>query len=308
MLKNQYEDVLLERLRHYGPNATVSYDAPLVIVRGSGTYLFDREGRPYLDCVNNVASVGHGNPEVADFVSNQLRTLNTNSRYLHPDLQEYARELLKTMPPELEVIYLVNSGSEANELALRMARAASRLRKVAMSSNKGNCTNGCMSNASHTSPPPSCDHVVVMGGAYHGHTTSLIDMSPYKFWGHGGEGRRSHVHVIPAPDVFRGRNLDGGMWARAAIAQSDLAGMQECGLLDPSTVQKMTNSFNSSSSSSFSSSSISSLSLFISSLIAPFSSSFSSRSCSSSSPFSLPSPRPSSTALFGTVFEPAKLV
>jgi ethanolamine-phosphate phospho-lyase len=86
----------------------------------------------------------------------------------------------------LQVAYLVNSGSEANDLALRIASAAAQPH-----------------NSSSSSSARPCDHVVVMAGAYHGHLTSLIPLSPYKFWGKGGEGKQDWVHVMPCPDPYR---------------------------------------------------------------------------------------------------------
>lgn len=105
-----------------------------------------------------------------------MAILNTNTRYLHDLLVEYAERLVALLPEPLSKIYFVNSGSEANELALRMARAHTRGRDV-----------------------------LVVEGAYHGNTTAMVDLSPYKFDGPGGEGRPSWVHTVPMPDPFRGR-------------------------------------------------------------------------------------------------------
>jgi 4-aminobutyrate aminotransferase-like enzyme len=139
-------------------------------------YLYDDDGRQYLDAYNNVPHVGHCHPHVADAAADQLRVLNTNTRYLHDTLIEYAARLTATLPRPLSVCYFVNSGSEANELALRLARA-------------------------HTARAD----VIVLESAYHGNTTTLTDISPYKFDGPGGAGRPPWVHVAPLPDVFRGR-------------------------------------------------------------------------------------------------------
>eukprot|EP00798_Chlamydomonas_sp_ICE-L_P011143 gene11143-18762_t len=194
------EQLLAARKENYGPNTSVSYDQPLHIVRGEGCYLYDAEGRRYLDCINNVAHVGHCHPKVLEAITSQLSQLNTNSRYLHSGLTEYTQLLLSTMNKPLEVLYMVNSGSEANDLALRMAHACR----------------------------PGATHVAVMAGAYHGHTASLIPLSPYKFWGHGGEGKAPHVHVIPCPDPYRGENMDGQAAARAVIAAAHNAGGKLC--------------------------------------------------------------------------------
>jgi 4-aminobutyrate aminotransferase-like enzyme/Ser/Thr protein kinase RdoA (MazF antagonist) len=168
---------LLERRgRHVGPSLSLSYDEPLKIVRGRGAHLFDHGGRPYLDLVNNVCHVGHCHPTVVAAGQAQMARLNTNTRYLHDGLTDYAERLAGTLPDPLSVVFVVNSGSEANELALRLARAHTGRRDV-----------------------------VVLDGAYHGHTTSLVDVSPYKFGGPGGSGRaESWVHVAPVPDGYRG--------------------------------------------------------------------------------------------------------
>ncbi|HXK05681.1 MAG TPA: aminotransferase class III-fold pyridoxal phosphate-dependent enzyme [Verrucomicrobiae bacterium] len=166
---------LLEaRKEHLGPSLSLSYRKPLHITHGWRQRMFDAEGRGYLDCVNNVSHVGHCHPRVAEAAARQMRTLNTNTRYLHEDLAEYIERLTATLPPPLTVAYLVCSGSEANELALRLARA-------------------------HTGR----DDVIVVDTAYHGNTNALIDISPYKFNGPGGRGKPAHVQVVPMPDVYR---------------------------------------------------------------------------------------------------------
>jgi 4-aminobutyrate aminotransferase-like enzyme/Ser/Thr protein kinase RdoA (MazF antagonist) len=166
---------LVRRQRVIGRNLSVAYDSPLKIVRGWMQYLFDEDGRRYIDAYNNVPHVGHAHPRVADAVDRQTRALNTNTRYLHDNLVEFAEQLISTMPDPLRVCYFVNSGSEANELALRLARTCTRQRDV-----------------------------IVLDAAYHGHTNTLIDISPYKFNGPGGGGKPEWVHVAPVPDVYRG--------------------------------------------------------------------------------------------------------
>lgn len=165
-----------ERSTRLSPSLSVSYDDPLLILRGVGAYMFDQGGRRYLDCVNNVNHVGHGHPAVASAVAEQMRVLNTNTRYLHPNVVEYARRLTSKLPDPLSVCFFVNSGSEANDLALRLARA-------------------------HTGR----DSVVVLDAAYHGHLTSLIEVSPYKFKGPGGSGGSVRVLVADLPDLYRGK-------------------------------------------------------------------------------------------------------
>lgn len=168
-------ELLTARQKHLGPSLSVSYESPLHIVSGSRQYLFDAGGRRYLDCVNNVAHVGHSHPRVVRAATEQMAILNTNTRYLHEDLVEYSERLIAMLPDPLRVVYVVNSGSEANELALRLARA-------------------------HTNRTD----VIVVDCAYHGNTTAMIDLSPYKFDGPGGHGCALWVHKVPMPDVYRG--------------------------------------------------------------------------------------------------------
>jgi len=169
------DEILAARRRLIGANVSVGYRRPVHIVRGSMQYLFDDTGRRYIDGYNNVPHVGHCHPRVVDAAERQMRTLNTNTRYLHENLARYAERLTATLPAPLRVCYFVNSGSEANELALRLARAHTRRRDV-----------------------------IVLDAAYHGNTTTLIDISPYKFNGPGGEGAPPWVHVLPLPDTYRG--------------------------------------------------------------------------------------------------------
>ncbi|MGD2136538.1 MAG: aminotransferase class III-fold pyridoxal phosphate-dependent enzyme, partial [Gemmatimonadales bacterium] len=163
------------RRRQLGPNLSLSYAEPLHIVRGRGTYLYDADGREYLDCVNNVCHVGHAHPRVVRAARDQMTVLNTNTRYLHEHVVRYAERLAATLPDPLSVCFFVNSGSEANELALRLARA-------------------------HTG---ANDFVVVEGG-YHGNTGGLVEVSHYKFAGPGGSGTPPHVHPVLMPDDYRG--------------------------------------------------------------------------------------------------------
>ncbi len=164
-----------ERRRRLGPSLSLAYRTPLEIVRGAGAHLYDRTGRAYLDMVNNVAHVGHCHPRVVRAGARQMSILNTNTRYLHPAIVRYAERLAETLPEPLSVCFFVCSGSEANELALRMARTHTGGRDL-----------------------------IVVEGAYHGNTQGLIDASPYKFDGPGGKGAPPHVHKVPMPDDYRG--------------------------------------------------------------------------------------------------------
>ena len=168
-------ETLSARHQLLGKNLSISYKQPLKIVRGWMQYLYDDTGRAFLDVYNNVPLVGHSHPRVLRAVQEQIALLNTNTRYLHDNVNRYAEQLTRRMPEPLRVCYFVNSGSEANELALRLARA-------------------------HTGR----EDIIVLEHAYHGHTNTLIDISPYKFDGRGGRGRKPWVHVASIPDDYRG--------------------------------------------------------------------------------------------------------
>jgi len=169
------DEILAARRRFVGGNISIGYRRPLQVVRGAMQYLFDEAGRRYIDAYNNVPHVGHCHPRVVEAATGQLRALNTNTRYLDEHLARFAERLADTMPVPLRICYFVNSGSEANELALRIARAHTRQRNL-----------------------------IVLDAAYHGNTTTLIDISPYKFNGPGGNGKPPWVHVVPVPDLYRG--------------------------------------------------------------------------------------------------------
>jgi 4-aminobutyrate aminotransferase-like enzyme/Ser/Thr protein kinase RdoA (MazF antagonist) len=183
-------ETLAAREKLLGRNLSVSYQRPLKIVRGWKQYLYDESGRAYLDVYNNVPLVGHSHPRVVRAAQEQLGLLNTNTRYLHDNVIRYAERLTELLPEPLRVCYFLNSGSEANELALRLART-------------------------HTGR----EDVIVLEHAYHGHTNALIDISPYKFDGPGGGGRKPWVHVAPIADDYRAAYRRGDPEAGAKYAR-----------------------------------------------------------------------------------------
>jgi 4-aminobutyrate aminotransferase-like enzyme len=168
-------ETLPRRRELLGGNLSLSYEKPLKVVRGWRQYLYDETGRAFLDVYNNVPVVGHSHPRVVHAAQEQLALLNTNTRYLHENVLRYAERLTTLLPKTLQVCFFLNSGSEANELALRLARTYTR-----------------------------SEDVIVLEHAYHGHTTALIDISPYKFDGPGGAGKKPWVHVAPLADDYRG--------------------------------------------------------------------------------------------------------
>lgn len=191
-------DLSNKRQNLLGPSLSLSYASPLHIVRGRGQYLYDREGRRYLDAVNNVPHVGHCHPHVVQAGQRQMAVLNTNTRYLHENILQYAERLTALFPSPLDVCYLVCSGSEANELAVRLAR----------------CYTGAQD-------------ILVLEGGYHGNTSTLVDLSSYKFDGPGGFSPPPWVHKAPLPDPYRGRHRGHSATTGRLYAQEVTSLLQE---------------------------------------------------------------------------------
>lgn len=194
-LQTSNDELIAYRKQHLGKSLSLQYKEPIKMVRGAGQYLIDQFGRKYLDTVNNVAHVGHENYEVVKAGQEQMALINTNSRYLHDNINALAEELLETLPPKLSVLHFVNSGSEANELAIRMVKAATGERDI-----------------------------IASEVGYHGNSNMCIDISSYKFDGKGGSGAPEHTHVFPLPDAFRGKytgELTGELYAEEVQKQID---------------------------------------------------------------------------------------
>jgi len=170
------DSALLERRgEDFAPNLRLSYSTPISILRGWRHFLFDQWGRAYLDAYNNVPHVGHAHPRLQRVVSEQLKRLNTNTRYMHPAQSALAHKIKSKLPLDLSVCYFVNSGSEANELALRLSRAFTKGKDII-----------------------TPDH------GYHGNTTGAVDISAYKFNAPGGVGKPDWVQLVDIPDVYAG--------------------------------------------------------------------------------------------------------
>ena len=167
------EEIISKRRELLLPNLSISYSEPIKFVRGEGAWLIDNFGRAYLDCFNNVCHLGHSHLDVVEAVSRQAAVLNTNTRYLHDNIVEYAERLTATLPAGLAVASFACSGSEANSLMLRMAR-------------------------NHTGH----NEAIVLDWAYHGTTQELIDLSAYKYKRKGGKGRPDHVYEAVIPDSY----------------------------------------------------------------------------------------------------------
>ncbi|MEQ7798632.1 aminotransferase class III-fold pyridoxal phosphate-dependent enzyme [Pedobacter sp. ASV1-7] len=177
VLGNETDDLALtkERKQLIGANLSISYQKNLKIIKGALQYLYDDKGNTYIDCVNNVSHVGHCHPVVVRAMQKQLAKLNTNTRYLHDSLVHYAEMITSSLPPKLKVCYFCNSGSEANDLAIRISRHFTKQKDI-----------------------------IVLDHAYHGTSTVAIEMSPYKFDGPGGAGQQPYIHKGMNPDLYRG--------------------------------------------------------------------------------------------------------
>jgi len=168
------EDTLLARRRRFmGPAYRLFYDNPVHLVRGEGAWLYDSDGTQYLDCYNNVASVGHCHPHVVETLCRQAATLNTHTRYLHENVVAYAERLGATFPGELSVCMFVCTGTEANDLAFRIARA--------VTGNEG---------------------AIVMENAYHGNSTVVTELSTEEY---PAEERPGYLVAVEPPNPYRGR-------------------------------------------------------------------------------------------------------
>ena len=188
------ETDLERRRRLLGPAYRLLYADPVRPLRGEGVWLVEADGRRLLDAYNNVPAVGHCHPRVVSALARQAGLLNTHTRYLHDTVLDYAERLLATCPPEIGQVMFTCTGSEANDLALRVARTV---------------TGGT--------------GVIVTANAYHGVTAALAEMSPSLG---PGVPLGAHVRTVAAPG---GRGLDprqaGARFARdVAAALDDLAG------------------------------------------------------------------------------------
>ncbi|MEN8115824.1 MAG: aminotransferase class III-fold pyridoxal phosphate-dependent enzyme [Bacteroidota bacterium] len=187
------EEVKAEHFSSVNPIFTVSYKNPIYMERAAFQYMFDKYGNRYLDAYNNIPHVGYSHPKVVEAGQKQMAKLNTNTRYLYDQINEYTTNLLKYFPKPLSKVFLVNSGSAATDLAIRMARTFTGKNQIA-----------------------ALEH------GYHGNTNSAIEISHYKFAGEGGKGASDYVMVLPIPDTYRGefRHEDAGFsYAQKAIHQ-----------------------------------------------------------------------------------------
>ena len=199
-------DLVARRARLLGPNVPTFYERPVHLVRGEGVWLWDAEGTRYLDCYNNVAHVGHCHPKVTEAICQQSGILNTHTRYLHEGILDYAERLVGKFRHDLRQVIMVCTGSEANDIALRMAQAVT-----------------------------GKTGLIATDNTYHGNTAAVSQLNtrrpPIGGW-------PSHVRRVPAPDALR--PLGGSAAAqpaafaanvRQAIAELEAAGHGFAGMI-----------------------------------------------------------------------------
>jgi 4-aminobutyrate aminotransferase-like enzyme len=173
--QREARSVMRRRDRRLARSQRAYYRTPPHLVRGRGVWMYDEDGFAYLDAINNVTHVGHAEPRISAAATRQMKKLNTNSRFLYEGMAAYAERLVETLPAPLEVVFFVCTGSEANDLALRMSRQVT-----------------------------GRDDVMVIDGAYHGNTTAVMGISPNRYKGPGGRGAPATTHEVLKPDTYRG--------------------------------------------------------------------------------------------------------
>jgi 4-aminobutyrate aminotransferase-like enzyme len=193
-LNAEIASLVARRQATFGASSVLVYQRPIRMVRAEGIWMFDADGRRYLDVYNNVASVGHCHPRVVEAIAKQAATLNTNTRYLYDNVHDYAERLLKTFPARLSNIVFTCTGSESNDFALRLTKSF---------------TGGA--------------GFIVTETAYHGNTEAVTEVSPSSF---KTRSVPPHVRTVPAPDVYRHPTNDvGARFAEdVAKAVADLEG------------------------------------------------------------------------------------
>jgi 4-aminobutyrate aminotransferase-like enzyme len=190
---------LIERRRALlGPNVSTFYDDPVHVVRAEGVWMWDAEGRKYLDCYNNVPHVGHCNPRVVRAICDQAATLNTHTRYLHESILTYVEQLTATYDDPLKTAILTCTGSEANDIALRMAEAVTGKRGI-----------------------------IATDATYHGNTTLVSHLSKSNV-PEVGFGLGQYLRHVEAPDSYRIPDPDGQRFA--AKVQEAIDDLEKSGI------------------------------------------------------------------------------
>ncbi len=186
--ENKRNALISARTSMAGKSLGLSYSSPIYMTAAAFQYMYDEQGNTYLDAYNNIPHVGHCHPKVAAAITRQTRILNTNTRYLYHSFTDYASRLLQYFPAKLSKVFFVNSGSEATDLAIRIARSYTQRNAVA-----------------------------VLEHGYHGNTTTGIEISSYKFDGKGGKGQPANILKLPLPNLYNGKFTTGNEYAADAI-------------------------------------------------------------------------------------------
>lgn len=172
--KHNLKKQLLQRGKNFSGALSISYTNPIHMSRSAFQYMYDTEGNTFLDAYNNIMQVGHCHPSVVEAGQRTLARLNTNTRYIYDEFLSYSEKLLAKFPPSLNKVFFVNSGSAATDLAIRMAKAHTKKKKI-----------------------------MVLEHGYHGNTQNGIDISHYKYNHHGGTGKAEDIVEAPLPKVFQ---------------------------------------------------------------------------------------------------------
>ena len=186
-------EAITRREQHISPIMPLSYNAPIAMKQAAFQYMYDSYGNTFLDAYNNIPQVGHSHPKVVEAGQRQMAQLNTNTRYHFDLLPQYAEALLSKFPASLNRVFFVNSGSAASDLAIRLAHAHTRSKKI-----------------------------MVMEHGYHGNTQISIDISDYKFNNPKGQGQKDYILKTDIPDTYRGKYKGenaGQHYAKEAIHQ-----------------------------------------------------------------------------------------
>ena len=196
------ETLVERRARLMGPNVPTFYRTPVHIVKGEGVWLWDAAGNRFLDCYNNVPHVGHCHPRVVRAICDQAGTLNTHTRYLHDGVLDYIERLTATFGHGISQVIMTCTGSEANDIALRMAQAAT-----------------------------GKTGIIATDATYHGNTMAVSQLSTRK---PPIGGRWPNVRLVPAPDSLKRPDPDGAIFAghvAQAVQELEAAGFGCSGIL-----------------------------------------------------------------------------
>ena len=193
------ETLIERRTRLMGPNIPTFYRTPVHIVRGQGVWLLDADGKRYLDCYNNVPHVGHCHPRVVAAIAGQAAILNTHTRYLHDDVLDYIERLTATLDHGISQAIMTCTGSEANDIALRMAQAVT-----------------------------GKTGIIATDATYHGNTMAVSQLSTRR---PPIGGRWPNVRLVPAPDGLRpvGGSVAGQAQAFADHVAAAIADLNDKG-------------------------------------------------------------------------------